>query len=61
MRQPNRPRGLAEAVERLRLDHPMWGKEKLSPILRKQGYATSNATVGRIIGDLIRRGRALSK
>jgi len=56
LRQPRRPEGLAEAVERLRLDHPMWGKEKLGPILRKQGYATSNATVGRIIGALIRRG-----
>ena len=57
VRQPKRPQGLAEAVERLRLDHPMWGKEKLGPILRKQGYATSNATVGRIIGALIRRER----
>jgi putative transposase len=56
LRQPRRPQGLAEAVERLRLDHPMWGKEKLGPILRKQGYATSDATVGRIIGALIRRG-----
>ena len=35
----------------------MWGKEKLGPILRAQGFATSNATVGRIIGDLIGRGR----
>ncbi len=26
-RQPKRPQGLAEAVERLRLDRPMWGKE----------------------------------
>jgi transposase InsO family protein len=57
VRQPTRPQGLGEAVERLRLDHPMWGKEKLGPILRKQGFATSNATVGRIIGDLIRRAR----
>ncbi len=60
MRQPKRPHGLAAAVERLRLDHPMWGKEKLGPILRGQGWATSNATVGRIIGDLIRRGRVQS-
>src|SRR5271157_2398383 len=29
LRQPRRPEGLAGAVERLRLDHPMWGKEKL--------------------------------
>jgi putative transposase len=57
MRQPTRPQGLAAAVERLRLDHPMWGKEKLGPILRDQGFATSDATVGRIIGDLIGRGR----
>jgi putative transposase len=57
VRQPKRPPGLAGAVERLRLDHPMWGKEKLGPILRRQGLAGSNATVGRIIGDLIRRGR----
>jgi putative transposase len=57
VRQPTRPRGLADAVERLRLDHPMWGKEKLGPILRSQGWATSNATVGRILGDLIGRGR----
>ena len=57
MRQQSRPQGLAAAVERLRLDHPMWGKEKLGPILRDQGFATSNATVGRVIGDLIGRGR----
>jgi putative transposase len=56
LRQPRRPEGLGAAVERLRLDHPMWGKEKLGPILRKQGYVTSNATLGRIIGALIRRG-----
>ncbi len=60
MRQQKRPQGLAAAVERLRLDHPMWGKEKLGPILRDQGFATSNATVGRIISDLIRRGRVPS-
>jgi putative transposase len=57
MRRPKRPPGLAAAVERLRLDHPMWGKEKLGPILRSQGFATSNATVGRIVVDLIGRGR----
>lgn len=56
MRGQSRPRGLAAAVERLRCDHPMWGKEKLGPILRDQGLATSNATVGRIIGELIGRG-----
>jgi transposase InsO family protein len=57
LRQPGRRQGLAGAVERLRLDHPMWGKEKLGPILRAQGLAASNATVGRIVSDLIGRAR----
>jgi putative transposase len=35
----------------------MWGKDKLGPILRDQGFAVSNATVGRIIESLIARGR----
>ncbi len=56
MRKPRRPRELVLAVEGLRLDHPMWGKQKLGPILRKQGFAISDATVGRIVGELIRRG-----
>jgi len=48
---------LRAEVERLRLDFPMWGKEKLGPILRNQGFAVSDATVGRIIESLIARGR----
>jgi transposase InsO family protein len=48
---------LRAEVERLRLDFPMWGKQKLGPILRSQGFAVSNATVGRIIESLIARGR----
>jgi len=62
-RRPHRVRrnswspALRAEVERLRLDFPMWGKEKLGPILRDQGFAVSNATVGRIIDSLIARGR----
>jgi putative transposase len=62
-RRPHRLRqrawspALRAEVERLRLDHPMWGKEKFGPILRGQGFAVSNATVGRIIQSLIARGR----
>lgn len=56
MRKPRRLRGLVLAVEWLRLDHPMWGKPKLGPIPRKQGFAAGDATVGRIAGELIRRG-----
>jgi hypothetical protein len=62
-RRPHRRRrnswspALRAEVERLRLDFPMWGKAKLRPILRDQGFAVSNATVGRIIESLIARGR----
>lgn len=62
-RRPKRTRpktwmpALVEAVESLRLDHPMWGKAKLGPPLRRQGFAVSDATVGRIIAHLIARGR----
>ena len=62
-RRPHRVRpknwspALRAEVERLRLDFPMWGKEKLGPILRSQGFTVSNATVGRIIKGLIARGR----
>jgi hypothetical protein len=57
VRGPNRPPGLAAAVERLRLDFPMWGKAKIGPLVRELGFAVSDATVGRILSDLIKRGR----
>ncbi len=61
-RRPHRLRArtwsadLVMAVERLRRDNPMWGKAKLGPILRSQGVAVSDAKVGRILADLVRRG-----
>ena len=58
VRGPNRPAGAQAAVERLRLDFPMWGKAKIGPLVRELGFAVGDATVGRILGDLIRRGRA---
>jgi hypothetical protein len=48
---------LAAEVERLRLDFPMWGKSKIGPIVRDLGFAVSDATVGRILSELIKRGR----
>ena len=48
--------GLVMAVERLRLDFPMWGKAKLGPLLRGQGFTVCDATVGRILAHLVRRG-----
>ena len=47
---------LVEAVEALRLDHPMWGRAKLGPLLRREGFAASDATIGRILAHLVARG-----
>lgn len=47
---------LVEAVEALRLDHPMWGRAKIGPLLRREGFVVSDATVGRIIAHLVVRG-----
>ena len=61
-RRPKRVRAktwtpaLIEAVEALRLDHPMWGKAKLGPLLRREGFAVSDSTVGRILAYLVARG-----
>ena len=57
LRQKNWSPALRAEVERLRLDFPMWGKEKLGPILRDRGFAVCDATVGRILQGLIARGR----
>ena len=47
---------LVRAVEGLREDFPMWGKAKLGPLLRAEGFAVSDATVGRILKSLMERG-----
>jgi putative transposase len=60
VRGPTRPPGLAAAVERLRLDFPMWGKAKIGPLARELGFAVSDATIGRILSALIKRGRVLA-
>ena len=57
VRQRNWSPALRTEVERLRLDFPMWGKDKLGPLLRKTGFSVSNATVGRILKSLVERGR----
>lgn len=61
-RRPKRARAktwtpaLVMAVERLRLDYPMWGRAKIGPLVRVEGFAVSNATVGRVIAHLAARG-----
>ncbi len=47
---------LVRAVQDLRDDYPMWGRAKLGPLLREQGFSVSNATLGRIIRSLVDRG-----
>jgi transposase InsO family protein len=62
-RRPHRQRqkswtpALVEAVEALRADYPMWGKAKLGPLLRAEGFTASDATIGRILQSLVARGR----
>jgi putative transposase len=47
---------LVEAVLRLREEYPRWGKDKLVILLRREGFACSASTVGRILGKLKERG-----
>ena len=56
MRQKSWTSALVTAVERLRLDYPMWGRAKLGPLVRREGFAVSDATVGRILASLVARG-----
>ena len=61
-RRPHRIRpkswtpALRQAVERLRQDFPMWGRAKLGPLARAEGFGASDATVGRILAELVARG-----
>jgi transposase InsO family protein len=61
-RRPHRTRpkswtpALVAAVERLRRGFPMWGKAKLGPLLRREGFVVSDAAVGRILAGLVARG-----
>ena len=56
IRKPMWGRELAESVLALREEYPSWGKDKLKVILARSGWKTSVSTVGRILGDLKRRG-----
>ena len=62
-RRPRRMRrrrwtgSVVEAVRRLRLSFPGWGKAKLWALLVAQGHEVSVSTVGRILAWLRRRGR----
>jgi putative transposase len=61
-RRPRRVRAktwtpaLVKAVEALRCDNPMWGRDKIGRLVRREGFQVSDATVGRIIAYLVVRG-----
>jgi transposase InsO family protein len=55
-RQPTWTAQLVEAVQQLRERYPRWGKDKLTPLLRAAGWSVSTSMVGRILGDLRKRG-----
>jgi len=56
VRPKNWTPALRRAVERLRQDFPMWGRAKLGPLVRAEGFKVSDPTVGRIIASLVARG-----
>ena len=55
-RQPTWSAAQAAAVLGLRREYPRWGKDKLVVLLRRKGLPVSTSMVGRILGDLKRRG-----
>ena len=56
VRKPQSSPALAQAVEELRGDNPMWGKRKLAWLIRREGFTVSTSTVGRILKSLMQRG-----
>ena len=61
-RRPHTPRrpawspALVKAVHDMRADYPMWGKAKLTILLRRQGYGVCESTTGRILKRLVDKG-----
>src|SRR5918995_401859 len=55
-RQPTWTSALMRKIERLRADHPIWGKRKLAVLLRREGIDVSVSMVGRILTKLMARG-----
>ncbi len=49
-------RWLEGRVRELRKRFPAWGRGKIAAVLRREGIRVSDATVGRAIRDLVRRG-----
>ena len=56
VRLPELRRRTGGRVRELRKEFPAWGRGKIAAMLRREGTAVSDATVGRAIRDLVRRG-----
>lgn len=56
VRAPMWSKALEKAVQRCRESYPRWGKEKLVILVRREGFETSESTVGRILTSLRKRG-----
>lgn len=56
VRRPSWSPELVRRVETLRRDFPGWGKETLAPLIQDEGFAVSEATVGRVLRHLTDRG-----
>jgi putative transposase len=59
VRSPTWSPELEAAVLQLRQANPCWGKDKLTPILRREGTEVSVSMVGRILSRLKQQGRLL--
>lgn len=56
LRKPTWSAKVCEGVLKLREQYPRWGKDKLVVLLRREGVEVSTSMVGRILGELKRRG-----
>ena len=52
VRRPETPPALEARIRVLRETYPRWGDRKLAVLLRREGWAVSHATVGRVLGRL---------
>ncbi len=57
VREPTWGKELEQAVLKLREENPRWGKDKLTPVLRREGREVSVSMVGRILSRLRAQGR----
>ncbi len=56
VRRSKRDTKLVLTVEHLRKQHPMWGRDKIAPLIWREGFDASVSTVGRILASLVKRG-----